>query len=247
MRITPPRITRFTLIELLVVIAIIAILAAMLLPALSKAREKARATQCMSNLKQIGLAQNLYAADFDDWLAYPWTGTALNSRDYKYQPDAENLHAYVPNLIVTYFGGTTKLNKTGGNSKFFQCPSDANYYGKQSAGYYYSSYLFLAHDATAALAENKPLKKADNTGRARNRIGRDDPNYVITHDIHRCCARISMSLNPPPASIHPGQVNTLRLGGHVKPVKIDDDTQNNQNTARPCGAWEGIAYLFDED
>jgi prepilin-type N-terminal cleavage/methylation domain-containing protein len=86
----PVRGTRaFTLIELLVVIAIIAILAALLLPALAKAKDKARRTQCTSNQKQMVLASVMYAGDNSDYLAFANSSMGWERQaGWLYQPDA---------------------------------------------------------------------------------------------------------------------------------------------------------------
>ena len=77
----------FTLIELLVVIAIIAILAAILFPVFARAREQARKTSCLSNMKQIGLGIGMYVQDYDEMLCCNDTPA-----DYRHPPRKVNAH-----------------------------------------------------------------------------------------------------------------------------------------------------------
>ena len=102
--------TVFTLIELLVVIAIIAILAAMLLPALSKARERARNSSCINNLKQIGTGAFMHAERSKDRL--PYVGS---SGGVTYAADGTS---YTPWWFA--------LNDYVSNEKSFICPADTN-------------------------------------------------------------------------------------------------------------------------
>jgi prepilin-type N-terminal cleavage/methylation domain-containing protein/prepilin-type processing-associated H-X9-DG protein len=129
----------FTLIELLVVIAIIAILAAILFPVFTRAREKAQQTTCLSNMKQLDLAFQMYAQDYDETLpgvafgaagpggqaAWPWT----------VWPGSVDWCGVFTHAVQPYIK----------NQQLLQCPSDSEgdrWSGANGISYGYNEYLY---------------------------------------------------------------------------------------------------------
>jgi prepilin-type N-terminal cleavage/methylation domain-containing protein/prepilin-type processing-associated H-X9-DG protein len=117
----------FTLIELLVVIAIIAILAAILFPVFARAREKARQTSCLNNVKQIALGLQMYSADYDDRLP-GYRNNAIHSIKWQH-------------MILPYVK----------NEQLYLCPSGERPTGTSPSSHYGFAYYYLNYRLIAEL------------------------------------------------------------------------------------------------
>jgi prepilin-type N-terminal cleavage/methylation domain-containing protein/prepilin-type processing-associated H-X9-DG protein len=115
----------FTLIELLVVIAIIAILAAILFPVFARAREAARQSSCLSNLKQLGTAMQMYTQDYDERLpgAAPFSASSEYGHWILAYNNGAGQNAGQPGPFLVEQGALFPYVK---NAQVYRCPSDAN-------------------------------------------------------------------------------------------------------------------------
>jgi prepilin-type N-terminal cleavage/methylation domain-containing protein len=218
----------FTLIELLVVIAIIAILAAMLMPALSQARESARGSNCVSNLRQIGVMTASYTDEYGGWvlphcLRYALNGGYGNTADS--YADKNTYGSYHQRLRAAGYVPDWKEGKVA--PSVFVCPSDRSNgspYNKMRYNRIYGISLGIVFENKATFGKRKTVKISQVQNPSKKAYCMDSLN----HDLKSAYYMIGGGVNPSSdggaiaSARHNGSCNILNLSGSVLKV-----TSNN--------------------
>lgn len=226
----------FTLIELLVVISIIVILAGLLLPALKNSRDTAKSILCAGKFKQIGIAENSYAGDFNGWRATPvndqstcsicgLTGKGLTSFGRYNGADASS----IPGLLISnqYFTGKMVAGVKSTHTAF-KCPGNEYWWTHRNLdepsnpGVYLSYNYYLRNEGCTDPSANDKY--------SRNILFNSRPGNIIWSDAG--ADRSNPVLNHPN-----GDFNALAVDGRVKRFKT---------TALGEGNWAVRLDAIDE-
>jgi prepilin-type N-terminal cleavage/methylation domain-containing protein len=242
----------FTLIELLVVIAIIAILAAILFPVFAKAKEAAKKTQSLSNIKQLGTSINIYLTDFDD--TFPQSEYGGGGSGLPYMPWTTTLYPYVkngdfglnpgePTVTVPRSYGTKGLYRSPGNPRFE--PSVVqNHEGAFSYGVHHSIFAnnyghsggstlnhSMLQTEISAVADKIIMmeKGANNTGAGWN--------YPWFMDWQQMWVGAICTTPGDPSTVIRDGVDVYTVGGPMYDPRFDSDCG-----ASSAGNWECAAH-----
>jgi len=222
---------KFTLIELLVVIAIIAILAAMLLPALSRARDVAKSAGCISNLSQLGKASAMYIGDFDDWTLLGYHGAGVGTwidvtvKDYvkskqTYHCPAESYFAFSANGS-SYGISTLTFGETYGNAQK-KIPHKANQITR------------FGRDSQVVMFIDTPPVCAAYNGKIRNGSG----NSVYFESNTEIAPVNSAGVWYPGYARHQNKANVTMFDGHVQSLSYRELRYQRNDYFNPCvKAW----------